>query len=212
MSEPFSVAIADDHPAFLEGLKLVVSNSPGMRLVGMATTSAGIVALATELRPQVVVMDIRMPDFSGIEATAQIVESCCATRVMILSSFDREEYVVSAIRSGASGYLLKTSPLPELVQAIMAVAAGQLIFGTGIAAQVAGHFRRPGPAVQFPRLTNREREILALVAAGFRNGEIARQLEIKPKTVQNHLSNIFAELGVADRAEAIELAREAGLA
>ncbi|GGS68866.1 DNA-binding response regulator [Planobispora rosea] len=211
MSEPFSVAIADDHPTFLEGLKLVVSCSPGMRLVGTATTSAGIVALAADQRPDVVVLDIRMPDFSGIEATAQIVAGRPEARVMILSSFDREEYVVSAIRSGACGYLLKTSPLPELVQAITAVASGHLVFGSGIATQVAHHFRRPGPTPHFPQLTNREREVLALVAAGFRNGEIARQLRIKPKTVQNHLSNIFTELGVADRAEAIARAREAGL-
>ncbi len=214
MSDMLRVLIADDHPAFLEGLTQVVSGATGLDLTGTATTSAEIVRLAIELEPDIVVLDIRMPDYPGTEATLQIVTARPQTKVLILSSFDRDDYVLSAVRAGARGYLLKTALLAEIIQAITAVAAGQLIFGTDIAAKVLLRFLEPHQHAEpppFPQLTTREREVLTLVAKGWRNPEIARSLRIQPKTVQNHLSNILAQLRVADRAEAIQRAREAGL-
>ncbi|NUR60969.1 MAG: response regulator transcription factor [Catenulispora sp.] len=213
MDEPLRVLIADDHPTFLAGLAQVVTGA-GMHLAGSAETAAGTVALAASLEPDVVVLDLRLPDYSGIEAAQQIIAARPQTRVLILSYFDREDYVLSAIRAGVRGYLTKTALLAEIVQAISAVGSGQLVFGTGIASKVLRHFHQPlqQPAEPpFPQLTAREREVLVLVAKGRRNQEIARALQISTKTVQNHLSNILTQLGVADRSEAVLRAREARL-
>ena len=212
MTDDVSVAIVDDHPAFLEGLRQIVTGAPGMRLVGLARTSAGIVDLAAQCQPAVVVLDIGMPDVSGISAIEQILRVSPTTGILILSTFDREEYVLSAVRAGARGYLVKTAAVADIVQAIGAIGAGQMIFGVGIAEQITEHFLAPAASrPPFPGLTTREREVLTLLVRGHRNLDIARALHITTKTVRNYLSRIFTELGASDRTDAIRLGREAGL-
>jgi DNA-binding NarL/FixJ family response regulator len=208
------VVIADDHPVFRFGMRALLAAEPGTAVVGEATTGDEAVALATSLRPDVVIMDLNMPGCNGIEATRRIVEAAPAVAVLVVTMFEDDDSVFAAMRAGARGYLLKDARGDEVINAIRAVAAGQAIFGPGIAQRLMGFFAAPGPNVPpraFPELTAREEEILALVAAGKNNAEIAAALFLSLKTVQNHVSNIFAKLRVADRAQAVIRAREAGL-
>ncbi|WP_244945360.1 response regulator [Couchioplanes caeruleus] len=206
--------MADDYPIILEGLRTLIEITPTLELVGAAATSAQAVEMASASGPDVVVMDIRMPDFSGIDATRRIVAARPDAKVLILTMLEHDDYVFAAIRAGAHGYLLKGSDPTTIAQAITAVASGQAVFGPGIASRIISYFAHPPPTIAghpFPELTHRERQILALVAKGLGNAAIARALSIESKTVRNYVSNILAKLHAADRVEAIERAKEAGL-
>jgi DNA-binding NarL/FixJ family response regulator len=207
------VLVADDHPAFRRGLQLMLDGTDGVQLVGTAETGLRAVALAEELGPDVVLMDLRMPDLDGIEATRRITRRSPGTAVVVLTMFEDDDSVFAAMRAGARGYLLKGAEQDEIALAIRAAAAGQAVFGREVAARVIDHFSRGGgsTAAAFPSLTEREREVLELVAAGKGNATIAHELVISLKTVRNHVSNILTKLQVSDRASAIVRAREAGL-
>jgi DNA-binding NarL/FixJ family response regulator len=207
------VLVVDDHPLFRFGLCTVLAAEPTIAVVGEAATGRDAVSAAKAFEPDVVVMDLHLPDIDGIEATRQIVTERQDTGVVVLTMFNDTESVFAAMRAGARGYLLKGSGQEEIVRAVHAVGRGEAIFGPDIATRVIGFFNT-GPATSdqiFPELTSREREVLALIADGENNSVIARRLSLSPKTVRNHVSSIFTKLHVADRAQAIVRARKAGL-
>lgn len=203
--------LADDHPMFRGGLRLVLEAGNEFDVAGEAADGDEAVAMAAELQPDIVVMDLQMPGVNGIDATRRITATSPHVAVLVLTMFDDDNSVFMAMRAGARGYVLKGAGDDEIVRAIRAVGNGEAIFGPAIARRVLGYFSGPMPAPAFPELTTREREVLDLVAEGRNNAEIARQLTVSIKTVRNHLSNIFSKLQVADRAQAIIRAREAGL-
>ena len=211
MTEPLRVLIADDHPMYRSGLRTVLDDEPDIDVVGEATDGTQAVNLADELQPDVVVMDLQMPDVNGIEATREIVERSPPIGVLVLPMFDDGDSVFAAMRAGPGGYLLKGSDQEETVRAIQAVGSGEAIFGPAIARRLIDYFAEPGSRYPFPQLTEREREVLELIAQGRSNHEIARHFVLSTKTVRNHVSNVFTKLQVADRAQAIIRAREAGL-
>jgi DNA-binding NarL/FixJ family response regulator len=213
MSERLRVLVVDDHPLFRFGVCTLLDVEPGIEVVGEAASGANAISAAAALRPDVVVMDLHLPDLSGIQATRHIVAECPGTGVLMLTMADESESVFAAMRAGARGYLLKDAEPDEIIRAVQAVARGEAIFGPDIANRVLGFFNQPPPVNDpvFPELTGREREVLSLIAGGHSNGVIANTLCLSPKTVRNHISNVFAKLHVADRAEAIVRAREAGL-
>ena len=206
------VLVVDDHPLFRIGVSTLLAAEPGIEVVGEAASGADAVASAAALQPDVVVMDLHLPDLSGIQATRHIVAANPGTGVLMLTMADESESVFAAMRAGARGYLLKDAEPDEIIRAVQAVARREAIFGPDIANRVLAFFNQP-PASEpvFPELTGREREVLALIAAGHSNSLIASTLCLSPKTVRNHISNVFAKLHVADRAEAIVRARDAGL-
>lgn len=208
------VLIADDHPAFRRGVELMLVGVDDMMVVGHAETGQRAVDLAAEVAPDVVLMDLRMPDLDGIEATRRINRTDPAPAVVVLTMFEDDDSVFAAMRAGARGYLLKGADQDEIVRAIRAAAAGEAIFGPEIAARVISHFASGSgsTASAFPALTDRERDVLEMVAAGKGNATIAHELVITLKTVRNHVSNIYAKLQVSDRSAAIVKARLAGLA
>jgi DNA-binding NarL/FixJ family response regulator len=207
------VVIADDHPVVREGLSALLASVPSITVAGMAANGREAVRAAVTLRPDVLVMDIQMPELSGVAAAAEITRAAPGVAVLMLTMFDDDDSVFAAMRAGARGYVLKGAQQDEIVRAIHAVAAGEAIFGPGIARRVLGLVSAPAAAhsTPFPGLTSREREVLELIAAGVRNPEIARRMSIAPKTVANHVAAIFSKLQVADRNQAIILARDAGL-
>jgi DNA-binding NarL/FixJ family response regulator len=207
------VLVADDHPAFRRGLELMLTDVDDVEFVGEAETGTRAVELAAELAPDVVLMDLRMPDLDGIEATRRVGRLVPAPAVVVLTMFEDDNSVFAAMRAGARGYLLKGADQDEIVRAIRAAAAGEAIFGPAIATRVMAHFASGSGsrAATFPSLTQRELEVLELIAAGKGNATIAHQLVISLKTVRNHVSNIFTKLQVSDRASAIVKARRAGL-
>jgi DNA-binding NarL/FixJ family response regulator len=212
--EPIRILIADDHPVFRDGLRVLLGTVEDCELVEEATTGEEAVARTAELQPDVVLMDIRMPDSDGIEATRRIIRTSPHVAVLVLTMFEDDDSVFSAMRAGARGYLLKGADQTEILRAIRAVASGEAIFGASIARRLMDYFSAPRtglPAQTFPELTEREHEVLELIARGFANQAIAGRLFLSPKTVRNHVSNIFSKLQVADRAQAIVRAREAGL-
>jgi len=206
------VLVADDHPAFRAGLQLMLSSCDDLEVVAEADNGALALRLAAELRPDVVVMDLRMPGLDGIEATRRLVRDDPNIGVVVLTMFEDDDSVFAAMRAGARGYLLKGAELPEIVRAITAIAAGDAIFSSAIARRVIEHFATGSGSSRaaFPSLTEREREVLELIATGKGNAVIAHELMLNLKTVRNHVSNIFGKLQVADRAAAIVKAREAG--
>jgi len=210
------VLVADDHPAYRRGLALMLTEVDDLEVVGSADTGAVAVEMARALAPDVVLMDLRMPDLDGIEATRRIKRLAAGPvpAVVVLTMFDDDESVFTAMRAGARGYLLKGADQDEIVRAIRAVAAGEAIFGPEVAARVVDHFAAGAGSTTaaFPALTEREREVLAMIAAGKGNATIAHELMISLKTVRNHVSNIFTKLQVSDRSSAIVKARRAGLA
>jgi DNA-binding NarL/FixJ family response regulator len=214
MSQPLRVLVADDHPVFRMGLKALLNSLPEMVVVGEASQGADAVRLAAELVPDVVVMDLNMPGMNGVEATLSIVRARPDTAVLVLTLSEDEESVFAAMRAGARGYLVKGSDTDEVVAAITAVGRGEAIFGPAIAHRILSFLTRPLSAYDeqtFPQLSQREREVLDLIAAGVNNPDIAKRLFLSPKTVRNHVSSVFTKLQVADRAQAIVRARAAGL-
>lgn len=212
--DEITVVLADDHPVVRSGLSALFASVGSIRVVGVATTGREAVREAISRRPQVLVLDIQMPDLNGIDATRELARAAPDVAVLVLTMFDDDESVFGAMRAGARGYLLKGAEQDEIVRAVHAVAAGQAIFGPGIALRMLQFFSAPPPTPPhspFGQLSEREREVLDLIAAGNRNQQIARLMSISPKTVANHISAIFAKLQVADRTQAIILAREAGL-
>lgn len=210
---PIRVLIADDHPVFRDGLRGLVERSPDLLLAGEATTGVEAVDLAASTNPAIVLMDIRMPEMTGIEATRRILERDPGVGILILTMSEDDESLFAAMRAGARGYLPKDADSDDLLVAIRAAAVGEAIFGPSIARRMMAFFAA-GPAAAaspFPELTERELEILGLIAAGRSNAEIAQRLAIAAKTVRNHVANVFNKLQVADRSQAIVRAREAGL-
>ena len=208
------ILIADDHPLFRDGMHGLLDSVADAQVVGEATTGDEAVALAASLQPDVILMDIKMPGMNGIEATRQILYTSPHIAILVVTMLEDDDYVFAAMRAGARGYLLKGANQAEVLRAIRAVANGEAIFGPAIARRVLGYFATPRPAAParlFPELTERETEVLNLIAQGRSNQEIADQLVLSLKTVRNHVSNIFSKLHVADRAQAIIRAREAGL-
>ncbi len=208
------IVLADDHPVVRGGLRALIETIEGLEVVGEAADGEEAVREVQLSKPDVVLMDVRMPGVDGVAATRRIREAAPETAVLMLTMYDDDATVFTAMQAGARGYLLKGADQDEIVAAIKAVVAGQAIFGPGVAARVLSHFSSAPAApadVAFPELTDRERDILDLLASGQRTGAIAQQLFLSPKTVSNHLTSIFAKLQVTDRAAAIIRAREGGL-
>jgi DNA-binding NarL/FixJ family response regulator len=207
------VLVADDHPAFRRGLELMLAEVGDVEVVGFAHNGVKAVELSRELTPHVVLMDLRMPELDGIEATRRINGLPTPPAVVVLTMFEDDDSVFAAMRAGARGYLLKGADQDEILRAIRAVEAGEAIFGPEIAARVIAHFARGSASAvtAFPALTEREREVLHLIAAGKGNATIGHELMISLKTVRNHVSNILTKLQVSDRSAAIVRARQAGL-
>jgi DNA-binding NarL/FixJ family response regulator len=207
------VVIADDHPVVRSGLRALLGSLDGVRLVGEAATGREAVRQAVTLRPDVLVLDLRMPDLDGVQATRQVVRDAPAVAVLVLTTFDDDDNLHDAVRAGARGYLLKGASQEEIAQAIGVVAAGGAVFGASVAGRILGRVSTPPapPPLPFPRLTPRERQILDLVAAGLPNASVAAALGLSAKTVGNHLSSVFAKLEVSTRHEAMVAARDAGL-
>ena len=210
---PIRIVIADDHPLVRSGMRALLMAADDMEVVGEAATGGEAVRLATTARPDVVVMDLRMPELNGIEATRRILETDPGIRILVVTLFEDDDSVFAALRAGARGYVLKEANEVEVLRAIRTVGNGDAIFSAPIAQRLISFFAapRPEPALPFPELTEREREILHVIAQGRSNAEIAQSLAISLKTVRNYISSIFSKLQVADRAQAIVRAREAGL-
>ncbi len=211
--DPIHILIADDHTLFRDGLRSLFSSVPDTDVVGEAATGLEAVQQAEALQPDVVLMDIQMPGLNGIEATRQIVRTSPHIGVVVVTMFEDDDSVFASMRAGARGYVLKGADQEEMLRTIRAVARGEALFGAAIASRLMSYFSAPRPATPdvFPELTEREREVLGLIAQGHSNSEIAQRLVLSQKTVRNHVSNIFSKLQVADRAQAIVRAREAGL-
>ena len=214
MEDAIRVLIADDHPLFREGMRGRLDRVADVEVVGEAASGGEAVDLARELGPKVVLMDIKMPGMNGIEATREILQRNQEISVLVLTMFEDDDSVFAAMRAGAKGYLLKDSGGEGVVHAIRAVASGEAVFGPGVAERIMGFFSAPRPSAPrraFPELTEREEEVLSLVAQGKSNQEISRRLFVSLKTVRNHVSNILLKLQVADRTQAVIRAREAGM-
>ncbi len=215
MENTIRTLIADDHPLFRDGMRGLLDSLADTEVVGEASSGEEAVELAKDLQPDVILMDIKMPGMNGIEATREILHTRPCTGVLVISMFEEDDSVFAAMRAGAKGYLLKDSSGEEVVHAIRAVASGEAVFGPGIAQRLTSFFSAPSPAAVprrvFPELTEREEEVLSLVARGESNQQIAQELFLSLKTVRNHVSNIFLKLQVSDRAQAVIRAREAGL-
>jgi DNA-binding NarL/FixJ family response regulator len=208
------VLIADDHPLFRKGMRTLLESMPGIKVVDEATGGQEAVAKTITHRPDLVLMDVQMPDGGGLDATRQIVARYPDARILVVTLFEDDESVFAALRAGARGYVLKDAGEEEMMRAIHAIGQGEAIFSPAIASRLMDYFANKPPSETeepFPDLTEREREILRLIARGESNAEIAGQLSISMKTVRNHVSNIYNKLQVADRAQAAIRARDAGL-
>ncbi len=215
--DPIHILIADDHPLFRDGLRALLESVPDMQVIGEAATGDEVITQANTLQPDVILMDLKMPGLNGIEATRRILRTSPHMRILVITMFEDDDSVFAAIRAGARGYLLKGAVQEETLRAIRAVAHGEAIFGPAVAERLVLYFgsMRPtatsGPAQFFPELTDREYEILTLIAQRKSNADIAARLVLSPKTVRNHVSNILSKLQVADRTEAMHAAWTAGL-
>ena len=214
MTLPIRVLVADDHPIVRSGIASLLSLADGIQVVAEAASGREAVALAREHRPDLVLMDLRMPvqggpEFDGAAATAEIIASVPGTRVLILTTYETDDHILSAIEAGASGYLLKAAPHEEILAGIRAVAEGHTVLAPTIAATLVTRMRQEAQAT--PQLSPRELEVLRLVSAGRSNPEIARDLFIGEATVKTHLLHVFEKLGVSDRTRAVTLALELGI-
>jgi DNA-binding NarL/FixJ family response regulator len=208
------ILIADDHPIFRNGMRALLASIPGMEVVAEAAAGDEAIAKAAELQPDMVLMDLQMPGIGGIEATRQILYASPHIRVLVVTMFEDDYSVFAAMRAGARGYIVKGASPDEMLRAVRSAGAGEAIFSPAIAVRLIDFFsapRPPAPQQTFPELSDREREVLDLIAQGASNAEIATRLVLSPKTVRNHVSNIFSKLQVADRAHAIIRGRDAGL-
>jgi DNA-binding NarL/FixJ family response regulator len=209
------VLLADDQALVRSGFRMILDSRDDVEVVGEAQDGLEAVDLAAELGPDVILMDVRMPKLDGVEATRRIVASGAEARILILTTFDLDEYVYEAIRAGASGFLLKDVQPVELVDAIRVVAAGNALLGTTVTKRLLERFTDGSPQTTPPptldALTDREREILALMAGGLSNSEIADRLVVGETTVKTHVSSILRKLGVRDRVQAVIVAYDAGL-
>ncbi len=207
------VVIVDDHPVFRRGLKALLDGEDGLEVVGEAADGLTAVSVVLDLEPDVVVMDLHMPGLGGVEAAQRVLEVLPSLGVLVLTMHEDDELVFAAMKAGARGYLVKTTDDEEIVRAVQAIGAGEAIFSATIAQRMMGYFTAisSSKAVLFPQLTDRERDVLELMASGLDNPSIAHRLSLSSKTVRNRVSAIFSKLQVADRAQAIVRAREAGL-
>ncbi len=211
-----SVLIADDHAPFRDGLRALLRSEADIETVGEAATGREVIAQAATLQPDVILMDLHMPEGNGIDASRTILASSPHISILVLTMFEDDDSVFAALQAGARGYLLKGALKAEILRAIRGVYQGEAIFGPTIAKRLMSYFATLKPAASapsiqpFPELTEREQEILALIAQHLANTEIAERLVLSPKTVRNHVSNIFSKLQVATRAQAIMRARQAG--
>ncbi|MGY1745603.1 response regulator [Blastococcus sp. SYSU D00695] len=214
MTAPIRVLVVDDHPVYRDGVADALGDEPDVDVVGTAADGEAAVAAAAQLRPDVVLMDLRMPGAGGVPATARIAAAQPEVAVVVLTMSDDDDSVFAALRAGARGYLLKESEAADIARAVRAAARSEAVFGPRIADRVLAFFassRARSTAVPFPELTDREREVLDLVAHGLPNAAIAARLFLSEKTVRNRVSDVLAKLHAASRAEAVALARDAGL-
>jgi len=213
-ADPIRILIADDHTLFRDGLAALFASLADTEVAGAAASGEEAIALAEKLQPDVVLMDIQMPGLNGIEAARRITRASPHIGVVMVTMFEDDESVFAAMRAGARGYILKGAEQEEMLRAVRAAARGEALFGPSIAARLTRFFAAPHPSAApdlFPDLTDREREVLDLIAQGRNNEAIADELVISRKTVRNHVSNILNKLQVADRAQAIVRARQAGM-
>jgi DNA-binding NarL/FixJ family response regulator len=214
-ADSLTVVVAEDHPLYRRALVALLGSQPGWQVVGEAEDGVGAVTAVHTTQPDVVLMDLRLPGLDGIEATRRIVAASPHVAVLVLTMLDDDTSVFEAMRAGARGYLLKGADQAEVVRAVAELADGGAVFGASVALRIVEYFAAPRPpavpATVFPELTSREHEVLELMAAGSSNAQVSAALVLSPKTVRNHVSNIFAKLHVADRSAAIVKAREAGL-
>ena len=219
-ASPIRVAIVDDQELVRTGFRMILEAEDDLKVVGTADDGSAAVDLVRAHRPDVVLMDIRMPDVDGIEATRRLGEAGLDTRVLVLTTFDLDEYVFDAVRAGASGFLLKDTPPEELVRAIRVVAAGEALLAPRVTRRLIEEFGRTAPAAEvadpddderLARLTEREREVLVLMARGRSNGEIAEDLILGETTVKTHVGRVLMKLDVRDRVQAVIVAYETGL-
>jgi len=208
------VLVADDQSMVRAGFRLLLSREPDIAVVAEASNGLEAVSLAARLRPTVVLMDIRMPELDGLEATRRILAADAAARVLVLTTFDLDEYVYEALRAGASGFVLKDDPPEQLIAAIRIVARGEALLSPAVTRRVIARFARL-PRAARPRelddLTERELEVFRLIARGLSNAEIARELYIEETTVKTHITHLLQKLGLRDRVQAVVLAHETGL-
>jgi DNA-binding NarL/FixJ family response regulator len=204
---PITLVIADDHPVVRDGLSGMFTSDPGFEVLGEAADGAEAIRLAQTLRPDVILMDLRMPGMDGLTAITELTRRGIAARVLVLTTYDTDSYVLPAIEAGATGYLLKDAPRAELLRAVRAAADGKAVLSPSVATLLMNRVRAPGPEL----LSQRELEVLQLVAAGTTNRESAAKLFITEATVKSHLLNIYAKLGVSDRAAAVAEAFNRGL-
>jgi DNA-binding NarL/FixJ family response regulator len=208
------VLVADDQPLVRSGFRMILEERPDLELVGEAGDGREAIELARELDPDVILMDVRMPVLDGVEATRRLVDANSRARILVLTTFDVDEYVYAAVRAGASGFLLKDVEPAELVDAIRVVAAGNSLFGPAATRRLVERFAsrpEPVPSRSLDDLTEREREILELIAGGLSNAEIAQHLYLSETTVKTHVSSTLRKLGVRDRVQAVIAAYDAGL-
>jgi DNA-binding NarL/FixJ family response regulator len=211
---PIRILIVDDHTLFREGVRAIFKAVSDIEIVGEAATGQEAIKKVLTLLPDIILMDIQMPDMNGVEATQQILKTHPKTGIIILTMLEDDDSLFSALRAGARGYVLKGADKAEMVRSIRAVANGEALFGPAIATRLTKFFNNPESRTRksaFPDLTEREFEVLELIAETHNNQEIAEKLSITMKTVSNHISNIFNKLQVADRTQAIFKARDAGM-
>lgn len=216
MNEPITVLIADDEAIVRDGLRTIIELAPDLEVVAEAADGAEAVAAARERQPQVALVDVQMPRLDGIETTRRLLALPAPPRVLILTTFDRNDYVYEAMKAGASGFLLKTAPARQLADAVRTVAAGDALLAPAITRRLVEQFvRRPPPGSRIPRtleeLTERELDVLRLLARARSNAEIAAELVVSEATVKSHVNRILGKLNLRDRAQAIVLAYESGL-
>jgi len=211
---PIRVLVADDHRLFRDGLRALLNSAEDLELVGEAGDGEEVVAQAAALQPDVILMDLQLPGINGVEATRRILHTQPRVNVLVLTMFEDTDTVLAAMRAGARGYILKDTDEEALLRSVRAVASGEALFGPGVAERLMRYLAEATPSAEraaFPELTDREREVLWLLAQGLSNQEVAGRMGISLKTARNHVSNILARLQVADRTEAVARARAAGL-